>query len=77
MAYYDRAIRAQAANDLDQCVANLELSTPCYRDAERIYRATNHAEAAERAARCAASTEEKLRQIALAKAAAAAAATRG
>ena len=69
-AYHKRAIRAQAANALDRCMANLELALPHYREAARIYRAVNHIDAADRALRLAVEIEENMRQIGIAKAAA-------
>ena len=80
VAYHDRAIRAQAANDLDRCVADLERSITCFREGEQIYRAINYTDAADRAAWCVVAAEEKRRQITIATTTAAAAAvstTRG
>ena len=82
-ALKSRARRAHAADDLDRCVANLELALPRYREAARIYRAINHVENAGNAARDAVRTEEKLQQIIASRAAteasasAAASASRG
>ena len=61
-SYNRRANRAIDAHDLDQSVANLELALPRYREAARIYRAINHMDKADEAARSAASIEEWLRQ---------------
>ena len=78
VAYNKRAGRAMAANDLDRCMANLELALPHYREAARIYRSINHADSADKALLNIAKTEEAIRQIGIVKAAAAAAAaTRG
>ena len=77
-AYNHRAIRAQAANDLDRCMANLELALPHFREAARIHRANNHMDSADKALRNVAQIEESMRQVGIARAAAAvAAATRG
>ena len=64
-AYQKRAIAAQNANNLHRCVANLELALPHFREAERIYRAINHMDAADRAAQRAVTVENKLQQIQL------------
>ena len=78
-AYCSRAERASDANDLDREVANLELALPHYREVVRIYRAINHVDKADEAAKCVVEVEEELRQCAIARAAAAtaAAATNG
>ena len=73
-AYNNRANRAQAANDLDRELSNLELVLPHLREAARIYRVTNHVEDAETALRNIAETEETIRRVRVARAAAA---TRG
>ena len=70
IAYYKRAKRAHAANDLDRFMANMELALPHYREAARIYRAVNHIDAADRSLRLAVEIEENMRQIGIAKAAA-------
>ena len=69
-AYQRRAKRAQDANDLDRCVANLELALPHFRAASRIYRAINRVEAADEASQVAVTVENSLRQIAAVRAAA-------
>ena len=69
-AYHNRAERAHAANDLDRCIANLELALPHYREAARIFRAINHVDNADRALRHAVEIEENIRQIEIARAAA-------
>ena len=61
VAYNKRAIRAQGANDVDRCIANLELALPHYREAARIYRAVNHVDAADEALRHAVEIEEFMR----------------
>ena len=77
IAYEKRAIRAQAANDLDRQLANLELALPHYREAARISRVNNLMGKADDALRKVARTEEQIRLIRIASlAAAAAAATR-
>ena len=70
IAYHKRAVRAQAANDLDRCMANEELALPYLREAARIYRDVNHVDAADRALRIVVEIEEKIRQIGIARAAA-------
>ena len=82
-AYNHRAKRADAANDLDRCLVNLELALPHYREAARIYRANNHVDTADAALRDIADVEKGMRLIGIAiatagtAAAGAAAATRG
>ena len=64
VAYYSRAIRAQAAHDLDRCVANLELALPHCREAVRIYTdIPNQVEYANSALRRVVEVEEGIRQI--------------
>ena len=46
-AYYSRAARAQAANDLDRCMANLKLVLPHFREAARIFTINNHVDSAD------------------------------
>ena len=75
-AYERRATRAQAANDLDRCMANLELALPHYREAVRIDRINNHMDDADITLKVIARLEESIRQVRIAKAAAAAS-TRG
>ena len=79
MVYKKRANRAQAANDLDRQLANLELALPHLREAARICRPINHKDKADKALRKVAETEENIRLIRIARAAAAttAAVTRG
>ena len=57
------ANRALATNDLDRCVANLELALPHVREAARIYRENNHVDSADRALCDTAQIEELLRQL--------------
>ena len=76
IAYQNRAFRAEAANNLDRCIADLELALPHFRDAARIFRAINHVDKAETALRSIAVVEKKIRQITITRAAATAA-TRG
>ena len=73
-AYGVRAERARSVNDLDRCMANLELALPHYREAGQIFRATNHADNADATLRYVAKMEEQIRQIGIYRAAAAAAA---
>ena len=77
IVYQYRANRAQAVNDLDRCMANLQLALSRYRDSARNYRVNNHIDKADRNLQYAARIEENIRQVVIAKAAAAAAATRG
>ena len=72
--YARRADRALAANDLDRCLANAELSLPHLRLASQIYRASNHVDNADIAIRNIAQVEENIRLIGIAKAELAAAA---
>ena len=71
--YQNRAERARAANDLDRCMADLALALPYFREAARIYSATNFVGDANDALRKIAHIEEKMRHIRAASAAAAAA----
>ena len=78
-AYDKRANRAQAANDLDRCMVNLEMALPHYCEAARICRIINHIDKAEEATQGAALIEESMREIGIARVAATttATATRG
>ena len=69
-AYQSRAKRALAANDLDRCIANLELALQHYREAARIHRVVNRVDRADEAARAVVKVEEDLRKVAAARAAA-------
>ena len=66
----NRAERAEAANDLDRCLANLELALPHIRESARIYRAINHMDNVNGALGNIALVEEHMRRIRIAKAAA-------
>ena len=68
--YENRAIKAQAANDLDREMANVELSLPHFREAARIYKAINHVDNANKPFRHIADLEVKLSRIRVARAAA-------
>ena len=70
-AYMKRATRAHAANDLDREQTNLELALPLYREADRICRINNQMDMAYKALCDIAQIEEKIRQIGIARAAAA------
>ena len=70
-AYNHRAIRAKAANDLDRCMANLELALPHLREAVRIHRANNHVDRADESLRNVALVEGNIRRVGIARAAAA------
>ena len=67
IAYERRAKRADAAGDLDRCVTNLELALSHLREAARIYRAVDHMEYSDKAARAAVKVEEWLQPIATIK----------
>ena len=69
IAYQSRAQRAEAANDLDRYLVNLELALPHFRESARIYRAVNHVDRADEALRNIAQTEENIRQNRITKAA--------
>ena len=69
-AYKKRAIRAQAANDVDRCMTNLELALPHFREASRIFRAINHVDNADDSNLHAVEIEEYIRQIGIIRAAA-------
>ena len=69
-AYFNRAGRAHAANDLDQELANLELALSHYREAARIDRANNHMDNVDKVLRIIAQIESKIQQIEIARAAA-------
>ena len=75
--YFNRSGRAQAANDLDREMANLELALPHYREAGRIYRAVNHIDSADDVLRKIAEIEEIMRQLDVEAATAAAATSKG
>ena len=79
--YNSRAKRAEDANDLDRCMANLELALPHHREAARIFQAIKHEDKVDVALRDVAQVEEYMRQVGIVRAAAAstaaAAATRG
>ena len=66
--YNNRAARAHAAHDLDREMANMELALPHYREAARIFRAINHVNAADQAARNVVRVESVLRQLTAAQA---------
>ena len=59
-SYYNRAVIARAANDLDRCKANLVLALPRYRDAARIYQAFNYTDDADTSAKKVMDIEIKL-----------------
>ena len=71
-AYYNVVKRARAAKDLDREQANLELALPHFREGARIYGAIGHLDEADAFAQFAFLVEKRLRQVAIAKAAAAA-----
>ena len=74
-AYYNRARRAHAANDLDREVANLKLDLCHRREAARIYKAINQVDKAKDCQRRVIFAEELILRIEIARADAAAAAT--
>ena len=59
--YLYQAKRARAADDLDRCVASMELALPHYRESARIYRAIGRMDDADGAAQIAVDIEELLR----------------
>ena len=71
IAYANRAGRAHAANELDRCMANLELALFHYREAARVFRLNNRTDSADGVLRTIAGIEENIRQVGIAKAAAA------
>ena len=76
IVYEGRANRAWAANDLDRCIANLELALPYHREAARIYRINNHVDKAGRAIRNVTETEERIRQVRITRAASSSSSTK-
>ena len=78
-SYKSRARRAHAVNDVDRCIANMELALPHFVEAARIFRANNHVDSAENALRNIAQVEGHMRKVRIAKATAVAvaAATNG
>ena len=83
ISYLKRVNRALDANDLDRCMANLELSLPHFRESLRIFRSIDLVGRADGVLRNIAEAEMIIRQIGIARAGAAAggattaAATRG
>ena len=65
--YDRRAKRAMMTNNLDRCVANLELSLPLFRETSRICRAINRVDNADAAARDASQVKEMFRLVAIAR----------
>ena len=61
-AYQNRAARAGDANDVDRCLANLELALPHLRESARIFRAINRTDSADDALRQIANVEEYIQQ---------------
>ena len=61
--YHKRAIRANAAHELDRCVTNLELALPRFREATRIFRGINCMDQADQAALSVVKVEEWLRRV--------------
>ena len=72
VVYNGRADRAKAANDLDRCIANLELALPHFREVVRIDRATNRLDDIDSLLSAIVATEEKIRRTRIAIAAEAA-----
>ena len=66
--YYERAKRAEDANDLDRCMANLELALPHCREAVRIFQAINHTDSANRILGFVISVESMIQRIGIARA---------
>ena len=71
LAYESRAKRALAASDLDQCLANLVLALPHFRESARTYSSINRLDDVDRNLRDIARVEENIRQTRIARAAAA------
>ena len=69
IAYIQRGRRAEVANDLDRCVANLELALPHFRETIRIYKAVNRLDDAYGILHNIAKIEEKIQQIMITRAA--------
>ena len=63
IAYLSIAKRAQAANDLNRCMANLELALPHFRESIRIDMANNYVDRANRNLHALTRVEENIRQI--------------
>ena len=68
--YVKRSNRYLAANDLDPCVANLELALPHYSEAARIYKDNNHVDQADGFDHMITAIEEQIREIRTSRAAA-------
>ena len=64
-SYYNRAMSAHIAHDLDRELANLELALPHFHEAARIYRAVNRVECADKASQKAVEVEQMLRQVSI------------
>ena len=64
--YYDKAMRARVANDVDRYMADLELALPHVRESARIYRAIGRVDNADQTAQVVVDIEEELRQVATA-----------
>ena len=75
--YRQRAFAAVKANDLDRQKVNPELALPLLRESVRIFRAINHAGRADQILASVAAAEEDLRENRVARAAVAAAVSRG
>ena len=71
VAYTKRAIRALDANNIDLYKENLALALPNYLEAARIFRAINQMDEADKALRFVADIEKKIREVEIAKVAAA------
>ena len=65
--HHSRARRAQAAHDLDRCMANLQAGLPHFREAVRIYRVLNHEDKADRCRRQVDAFEKSIRLIRIAR----------
>ena len=63
LAYYQRASKAHAVQDLDRNQANLELALPHFREAARIFTAIKQTDLANEALRNVADIEERLRFV--------------
>ena len=62
-SYGNRSHKAYAANDLDRCMANFELSLPHHREAVRIFRVINDVDNADKVLRTVTKVEERIRML--------------
>ena len=67
--YHTRAFRAETVNDLDRCIAYLELALTRYIEAARIFRVINHVDKANNALSTVAQIKESIRKVRITRAA--------